>query len=113
VKGFLFDENVPGKLKFRPSLPIIACSTLGDRPSDTVIWEHARSNQLVIVSKDSDFSNRIIVTAPPPWVVHLRFGNLRRREFHEFLAKVWPEVEKLLPDHKLINVYIDRIEGIR
>jgi hypothetical protein len=45
-------------------------------------------------------------------VIHLRFGNLKRRDFHEFLAKIWPDVEKLLPDHKLINVYADVIESI-
>jgi hypothetical protein len=34
---------------------------------------------LVIVSKDADFSNRIITSAPPPWVAHLRFGKLPTR----------------------------------
>jgi hypothetical protein len=46
---------------------------------------------------------------PPPWVVHLRFGNLRRREFHTVLARAW----RLLLTHKLVNVYTDRVEGIR
>ena len=113
MKGFLFDENIPSKLQFQPSLPIIPSSTLGRRPSDSIIWDYARKHEFVVVSKDSDFSNRIILTAPPPWVVHLRFGNLRRREFQKFLAKVWPEIEKLLPDHKLIHVYRDTVEGIK
>jgi predicted nuclease of predicted toxin-antitoxin system len=112
VKGFLFDENIPSKLRFTPSLPATSYSSLGSRPSDTALWDYARTNHLVIVSKDADFSNRIFLTIPPPWVVHLRFGNLKRREFHAFLAKVWPEIEKLLPHHKLINVYSDTIEGI-
>ena len=42
------------------------------------------------------FSERIILRSPPPWVVHLRFGNLPRRYFHALLAKVWPQVETLL-----------------
>lgn len=37
--------------------------------------------------------------------VHLRFGNLRRRNYHEFFAKVRPQVEKLLPQSKLMNVF--------
>ena len=49
---------------------------------------------------------------PPPWVVHLRFGNLRRNEFHALLARVWPQIERLLKSHKLVNVYSDRLEGI-
>jgi predicted nuclease of predicted toxin-antitoxin system len=68
---------------------------------------------LVIVSKDADFSDRIILQSPPPWVVHLRFGNLRRKEFHARLARVWPQVEGLLKTHKLVNVYADRLEGIQ
>ena len=65
----------------------------------------------MIVTKDADFSDRILVSAPPPWIVHLRFGNMRRREFHQFLASVWPQVESLLPTNKLVCVYGDRIEA--
>jgi predicted nuclease of predicted toxin-antitoxin system len=68
--------------------------------------------ELVIVSKDADFSDRIIVHQPPPWVVHLRFGNLRKKDFHALLARVWPQVETLLKSHKLVNVYSRRLEGI-
>jgi len=66
----------------------------------------------VIVSKDADFSERIILRTPSPWVVHLRFGNLRRREYHALLARVWPQVEAFLKTYKLVNVYADRVEGV-
>jgi predicted nuclease of predicted toxin-antitoxin system len=49
----------------------------------------------------------------PPKVVHLRFGNMRKREFHEFLAYIWPKIEELIVDHKLVNVYLDQIEAFR
>jgi hypothetical protein len=29
------------------------------------------------------------------------------------LARVWPQIEALLKSHKLVNVYFDRLEGIR
>jgi hypothetical protein len=45
--------------------------------------------------------------------VHLRFGNMRKREFHSFLAQVWPQIEILVIDHKLINIYLDQIEAFR
>jgi len=54
-----------------------------------------------------------MISHAPPWVVHLRIGNLRRKNFHALLAKVWPQVEALLPAHKLICVYHDRIESFR
>lgn len=66
----------------------------------------------MIVSKDADFSDRIITQSPPPRVVHLRFGNLGRNDFHALLARIWPRIETLLKSHKLVNVFADRIEGI-
>ncbi len=113
MKGFVFDENVPNRLTFVPKLPLAHSSSFGASPSDSDIWQQARANEWVIVSKDTDFSNRIMVSQPPPWVVHLRFGNLRKREFHAYLSRVWPQIESLLPEHKLINVYRNRIEAIK
>ena len=112
MNGFLLDENLPTHLRCSPSLPVISFSTAGIQPSDTQIWEYARDNRLVIVSKDADFSERIIMQPPPPWVVHLRFGNLRLADYYNLLARVWPQVELLLKSHKLVNVYADRLEGI-
>jgi predicted nuclease of predicted toxin-antitoxin system len=60
-----------------------------------------------------DFSARIMLSTPPPWVVHLRVGNMRLAEFHAWLAAAWPQVERLLPAHKLLSVYADRIESVR
>jgi predicted nuclease of predicted toxin-antitoxin system len=67
---------------------------------------------LVIIRKDADFSDRIITNSPPPRVVHLRFGNLRRNEYHALLARIWPQIETLLKSHKVVIVYADRLEGI-
>ena len=53
-----------------------------------------------------------MVFGPPPRIIHLRVGNIRRKDFHEFLARVWSEIETLLPENKLINVYLDRIEAV-
>ena len=112
MKGYLFDENLPKRLRFSPKLPIISTSKIGRQPTDSQLWEFARKHDLVIVSKDADFSDRIITHSPPPWVVHLRFGNLHRNDFHALLARVWPQIETLLKSHKLVNVYADRLEGI-
>ena len=49
----------------------------------------------------------------PPKVVHLRFGNMRKSAFHSFLARVWSQIEDLVIDHKLINVYLDEIEAFK
>ena len=105
-------KTCPRGCRFRRKLPIISVAKIGRQPSDSQIWEFARKHDLIIVSKDADFSDRIIVSSPPPLVVHLRFGNLRKSEFHAGLARVWPQIETLLKSHKLVNVYADRLEGI-
>ena len=112
MKGFLFDENLPQNTTFKSRLPLTHARDLGVSVSDSTLWQHALANQLVIVSKDADFSHRIMLASPPPWVVHLRFGNMRGRDFHTFLARLWPDIEALLPANKLVNVYADRIEAV-
>ena len=113
MNGFLFDENLPANLRFTPALPVIHVSVLGESPSDTQIWQYAKQNDLAIVTKDADFSDRLMVDASPPKVVHLRFGNMRQHVFQAFLASVWAQIEALIVDHKLIDVYQDRIEAIQ
>jgi len=112
VRGFVFDENLPLNIQFTPSQPVIHVTDLGSSPSDQKIWDYAKAHHFVIVTKDADFSDRIIISSPPPRVVHLRFGNLRKNDFHSFLKGVWPQIEKLLMSHKLVNVYLTKIEAI-
>ena len=112
MKGFLLDENLPSKILFTPSLPVTHVRELGESLSDTEIWAYAQKNDLVIVTKDTDFSDRIILSQPPPKVIHIRFGNLTKRDFHLLLQKIWPQIELLIKDHKLVNVYQNSLEGI-
>lgn len=112
MNGFLLDENLPYRLRFNPSLPVWHSRDLGLRTTDAELWDYAQSQALVIVTKDSDFSDRILVSNPPPWVIHLRIGNMRRHDFHLFLEQVWPQLENYLPDSKLINIYRNRIETV-
>ena len=43
-----------------------------------------------------------------PSIVRLRFGNMRRNEFHRFLAAAW---RRSNPCFLLICIYADRIEA--
>lgn len=112
MNGFLLDENLPINVEFSPILPVEHVTTLKSSPTGTKIWEYAKKKDLVIVTKDADFSDRIIVSNPPPKAVHLKFGNMRKKDFHLFLKKVWPQIESLINDFKLVNVYLDSVECI-
>lgn len=113
MTGFLFDENLPAVSSLATKLPIIHAASLGTRMSDSALWEHARRHDLVIVTKDADFSQRIILSSPPPRVVHLRIGNMRRREFEAWLKERWPRIETAAENHKLVNVFLARIQSVR
>ena len=62
----LFDENLPANLRFTSAFPVIHVSVLGESPSDTQIWQYAKQNDLATVTKDADFSDRLMVEASPP-----------------------------------------------
>ena len=112
MNGYLIDENMPQRIPVAFNLPVVHVRALGPSVPDSIVWEHAAKNAMVIVSKEADFSDRIMLSSPPPWVVRFRIGNMRKAALLEFVSKVWPRIDQLLPKHKLINVYPDRIEAV-
>lgn len=112
MKGVILDEILPGSLTLPTSLPVRHVSDLGESPTDSEIWSFASENDLIIVTKDADFSALLSVHEAPPKVVHLRFGNLRLREMKSLLEKKWPDIESALDSARLVNLYADRIETI-
>ncbi|WP_071192329.1 DUF5615 family PIN-like protein [Trichormus sp. NMC-1] len=42
---------------------------------DAIIWEFAKMNSFVIISKDSDFHQRSLLYGHPPKFIYLRVGN--------------------------------------
>ena len=53
--------------------------------SDREIWDRARSDGFVIVSKDNDFQQMSFVIGPPPKVIWIRRGNCSVQESEEIL----------------------------
>lgn len=64
------------------------------------------------MTKDSDFSYRILTSDPPPKIIHIKFGNLRLKDFNALIGKQWDKIRELSATHKLVNVFADRIEAI-
>ena len=74
----LFDENLSHRL-----VDLLAAEfpgsahprQLGMRgASDLGLWEYAREKGFAIVSKDSDFRQRVFLDGPPPKVIWLSIG---------------------------------------
>ena len=75
----LLDENLSDKIIYRIAdlYPDSAhVKTLGlINTDDAIIWEYAKTNDFVIVSKDSDFYQRSLLYGHPPKFIYLRIGN--------------------------------------
>lgn len=109
---FLIDVNLPYYFSLWKGDDYIHQNDIGDEFTDTQIWNYALANRLTIISKDSDFSNRVIFHLSPPKVIHIRLGNLKMRDFFTAMNSVWDEVLELNKEHKLVTVFRDRIEAI-
>lgn len=109
---FLIDANLPYRFSLWKDDDYIHQFDLGDEWTDKQIWHYARENNLTIITKDADFSNRIIFHKPPPKVIHIRFGNMKMNDFFPAITKIWKDVIELSETHKLVNVFRDRIEAI-
>ena len=109
---YLVDVNLPYRFSLWKSDDYLHQNDIDDEWTDAQIWEYAKENNLTIITKDADFSNRIIFHEPPPKVIHICFGNMKMREFHSTLTAIWKDIIDLSENHKLVNVFRDRIEAI-
>ncbi len=109
---YLVDANLPYYFSLWNSADYIHQKDIDDGWTDEQIWNYAKENNLTIITKDADFSNRIIFHEPPPKVIHIRFGNMKMNDFFSTITKNWNDVIGLSEDHKLVNVFRDRIEAI-
>ena len=75
----LLDENlsdriIPRIIDLYPDSAHVKTLALTNT-DDAVIWEYAKVNEFVIVSKDSDFHQRSLLYGHPPKFIYLRIGN--------------------------------------
>ena len=110
MKGILIDENLPKSLLISTPYPVIHAIELGSGISDSALWAYAEENQFVILTKDTDFFNRILFSQAPPWVVWVRYGNVKRKVLENRISSIWPEIERLLEGYKLVEIFKDNIQ---
>jgi predicted nuclease of predicted toxin-antitoxin system len=87
----LFDENLSHQLArlladiFPQSLHV---RDVGLKSADdAVVWQYAKENHLIIVSKDSDLHQRSFVIGHPPKLVWVRLGNCSSAEVAGLLRR--------------------------
>ena len=75
----LLDENLSDRIVYKiidlyPGSEHVKTLALTNT-DDGIIWEYAKANNFMVVSKDSDFHQRSLLYGHPPKFVYLRIGN--------------------------------------
>ncbi|MEM9537647.1 MAG: DUF5615 family PIN-like protein [Cyanobacteria bacterium P01_E01_bin.45] len=96
----LFDQNLSPSLT-QPLQDIYPDSNhvfnLGlDRATDVQVWDYARQEGFVIVTKDSDFSDLSTLRGFPPKVIWIRRGNCRTSDIEAILRSNYQRILTLV-----------------
>ena len=113
MKRFLIDENLPRTLRFPGNYHFTYIVDFGRQMSDTEIWEYAIENEYIIITKDTDFYDRIVLHGSPPKVIWIRFGNMRKRKLEEKIADFWKKIVQEIDKYDLLEIYDTGIEGLK
>ena len=89
MSKFLVDVNLPRYFKYFNSPDFEFVSDIDTRMSDEKIWSYACEKGLIILTKDSDFYTRCILSNQPAKVIHFQFGNYTLNQLHTFFEKNW------------------------
>ena len=65
---------------------------------DDAVWNYARANCFIIVSKDSDFHERSVFSGAPPKVIWIRRGNCSTDAIERLMRVHAGDVASLLKD---------------
>lgn len=63
-----------------------------DTAFDDEVWEYAKNNGFVIITKDSDFNEYSIIRGIPPKIIWLQIGNCSTKEISNLLRKHYKDI---------------------
>jgi len=112
VKRLLIDENLPFSLGVRLGLGYIHASQIAEQASDSLLWQWARENDYVVLTRDTDFFDRLLRHGPPPKVIWIRLGNIRKNDLLRVMEARWPAIEQQIRSHDLVEIYADHLEAL-
>ena len=101
----LFDENLSPKLPNRLSDLFPDSLHIRDvdmkATIDPIVWDFAKDNNLMIVSKDADMHDLSLVLGNPPKVIWLRLGNCSTRQVEDVLRRDFDAIKLFYEDESL------------
>jgi len=106
----LIDENLPYQIGKELSVEYLHATRISDQATDSELWRYAKEHQLIILSKDTDFFDRLLLEGTPPKVIWVRLGNLTRQQMIETLTSRWPVIQIAIQQHDLVQIHPDGLE---
>lgn len=108
----LLDNNLSHRLcePLSEFIETIHVKDLGfQKASDQEIWEYAKQNNLVIVTKDEDFNFLVKLYGSPPFVVWIKTGNKSTTQIRTILKKNIEEIIASIQANKasIIELYAE------
>jgi predicted nuclease of predicted toxin-antitoxin system len=102
MKPLLFDHNLSPKLIQRladlyPGSTHVYLQGL-DQASDRTVWEYARHNGYIIVTKDADYSDLLPLQGYPPKIIWMRRGNCSTQAIEMLLRGNFEAIETMSDD---------------
>ncbi|MEM8721292.1 MAG: DUF5615 family PIN-like protein [Cyanobacteria bacterium P01_G01_bin.39] len=100
-----FDENLSPKLPNRLSDLFPDSLHVRDvgmkATTDSVVWDYAKDNDFMIVSKDADMHDLSLVFGNPPKVIWLPLGNCSTRQVETMLRRDFEAIKLFYSDVNL------------
>jgi predicted nuclease of predicted toxin-antitoxin system len=101
----LFDQNLSARLVNRladlfPDSSHVAMVGL-EYASDEIVWDYAKLNHFIIVTKDADFNDLSLLRGTPPKIIWLRLGNCTTNQIEASLRRHQTEIESFATDPML------------
>ena len=75
-----------------------------DKSVDIEIWEYAKENHFIIVTKDSDFQELSILRGEPPKVIWLKCGNKPKHYITNLLLQNKNRIQDLLENNSILEI---------
>lgn len=104
---------MPKKFQFFNSNSFIHVVDINPKMKDKEIWDFAISNELVILTKDTDFYEMYLVNDIFPKVVYLKFGNMKISDLHQFFNDFRPSIVEKLETSSFIIANLNKITVIK
>ncbi|MBC3787821.1 DUF5615 family PIN-like protein [Spirosoma utsteinense] len=109
---YLVDVNLPKKFRFFNTPDFVFVVDIQVTLPDTEIWPYALQNDLVILTKDTDFYARSLTANRRPSIIQFSLGNQTLAGLHHYFIDYWPLLTDLIRTHSLLVAYPDRIDII-